>query len=114
MDGLKIIVSLKKLVGLLLLVSLVFIVNGVLYILVLSGAVGGLIGVVSLSFYVYYLLIYGVWLMILFFYIVNLLINVNYKVIILGVLPLPLFFLKVGGIFCLYGVIMLSSIIFLR
>lgn len=45
---------------------------------------------------------------------INILINVNYKVIILGILPLPLFFLKVGGIFCLYGVMMLSSIIFLR
>merc|ERR1711937_261020 len=52
--------SLKKLVGLLLLVSLIFLVNRMLYMLVLSGAVGGLIGAVSLSVYVYYLLSYGV------------------------------------------------------
>lgn len=60
LDGLKLMTSLKKLVGLLLLVSLIFLVNRMLYMLVLSGAVGGLIGVVSLSFYVYYLLSYGV------------------------------------------------------
>jgi hypothetical protein len=45
---------------------------------------------------------------------VNVLVNVNFKLIILGVLPLPLFFLKVGGIFCIYGIMVLSAMIFLR
>jgi len=113
-DGLKIIASLKKLVGILLLRCVGFLVNGLLYLVVLSGAVGRLIGVVSLSFYVYYLLVYRVWFIIVRFYMINMTINVNFKIIILGVLPLPIFFLKVGGIFCLYGVMVLSAMVFLR
>jgi len=114
LDGLKIMASFKKIAGLILILSLVSVVNGLLYMLVLSGAVGGVMGVVSLSFYVYYLMIFGVWTIIFCFYMVNMLINVNYKMIVLGVLPLPLFFLKVGGMFALYRVMMISVIVFLR
>lgn len=113
-DGLKIITSFKKIMGLMLILSVGFIVNGLLYLVVLNGAVGGLIGVVSLSFYVYYLIAYGVWVLILIFYLINATINVNYKLIVIRVLPLPLFFLKVGRIFCLYGVMVLSAMVFLR
>jgi len=114
MEGLKIITSFKKILGLGLIISVRFFVNGMLYFLVLSGVVRGLIGVVSLSFYVYYLTAHRVWMIVVFFYMVNLRVNVNFKIIILGVLPLPLFFLKVRGMFCLYGVIVLSVIIFMR
>jgi hypothetical protein len=114
MDRLKIMASLKKILRLLLIICVGFFVNGLLYFVVLSGAVGGLIGVVSLSFYVYYLLVARVWCVIIGFYIINVTININFKLIVLRVLPLPLFFLKVGGMFCMYGVMVLSAMIFLR
>jgi len=114
MDGLKIMASIKKALGLFLIICVSFFVNGLLYFVVLSGAVGRLIGVVSLSFYVYYLLIARIWCVIVGFYIVNITININFKLIILRVLPLPLFFLKVGGIFCMYGIMVLSAMIFLE
>jgi len=110
-ERLKIMSSFKKILGLFIIVSVRFFVNGLLYFLVLSRVVRGLMGVVSLSFYVYYLLVHRVWVIVIFFYMINLRINVNFKIIILGVLPLPLFFLKVRGIFCLYGVMVLSAII---
>lgn len=59
-DRLKVITSIKKILGLFLIMCVGFFVNRLLYFMVLSGAVGGLIGIVSLSFYVYYLLIAGV------------------------------------------------------
>jgi hypothetical protein len=114
MDGLKIITSVKKIMGLSMVMCVGFIVNGLLYFVVLSGAVGRLIRVVSLSFYVYYLLAFRVWYVIISFYMINTVINVSFKMIILGILPLPLFFLKVRGIFCLYGVMVLSAVILMR
>jgi hypothetical protein len=57
--GIKIITSFKKVVGVIFLLSVSFVVNGLLYFTVLSGVVGGMLSVVSLSFYVYYLLVYG-------------------------------------------------------
>lgn len=114
LDRLKIIASFKKVLGLILIICVRFIVNGLIYMIVLSGAVGGLIGVVSLSFYVYYLVAYGIWILILRFYVINLTVNVNFKIVVLGVLPLPLFFLKIRRIFCLYGVMVISAMIFLR
>jgi len=114
MDRLKIITSLKKILGLIMMMCVGFMVNRLLYFVVLSGAVGGLMGVVSLSFYVYYLLAIRVWYTVVGFYMINAIINVNFKVIILGVLPLPLFFLKVRGMFCLYGIMVLSAVILMR
>jgi hypothetical protein len=49
--------SLKKILRLFLVICVGFFVNRLLYFVVLSGVVGGLIGTVSLSFYVYYLLV---------------------------------------------------------
>lgn len=113
MDGLKIITSLKKVLGLLLIVCVSFIVNGLLYFVVLSGAVMGLMSVVSLSFYVYYLVASRVWVLIVGFYAVNMAVNVSFKFIVLGVLPIPLFFLKIRGMFSLYGVMVLSAMVFM-
>lgn len=113
-DRLKIITSLKKILRLLLVICVGFFVNGLLYSVVLSGAVGRLIGVISLSFYVYYLLIAGIWCILVGFYIINVTVNINFKLIVLRILPLPLFFLKVRRMFCIYGVIVLSAIVLLR
>jgi len=114
LDRLKLMISVKKIVRAVLLLAVQFLVSGVLYLAVLSGAVRGLLGVVSLSFYLYYLLIGGLWMMILGFYATNLYLNVSYKFIVMGVLPLPLFFLKVGGMFCLYGVMLISCLVLLE
>merc|ERR1712038_1074764 len=114
LDGLKIMTSLKKVLRLWLIACTSFVVNGLLYFVVLSGAVRGLMGVVSLSFYVYYLMVSRVWMLIVGFYVINLTVNVNFKFIVLGVLPVPLFFLKVGGMFSLYRVITLSALVFMR
>jgi hypothetical protein len=113
MDRLKIMTTVKKILSLFLIVCTGLVLNGVLYGFVLSGAIGGLIGVVSLSFYVYYLLVAGTWCALFGFYMINTMINVSFKVIVIGVLPLPFLFLKVGGMFCLYGVMVLSAMILL-
>lgn len=58
-SGLKVLTSVKKILFLMLLGCLGFVVNGVLYFVLLSRVVGGMLSVVSLSFYVFFTLIMG-------------------------------------------------------
>jgi hypothetical protein len=54
MDRLKILASLKKILLLLFIGSISLMVNGILYFVVLSGVIRGVLRVISLSFYVYF------------------------------------------------------------
>jgi hypothetical protein len=40
--------------------------------------------------------------------------NVNYKILILGILPLPLFFVKVNGLMAVYGIIIIAIVFLLE
>lgn len=73
-----------------------------------------LLAIIGLGVYVYVIISAGVFVLLLGYFISLSLVNVGYKVLILRLLPLPVFFVKIcGGIFLIYYILMFSYCNFL-
>lgn len=85
----------KKMVVILLVMSLVVISVELMYVMVLSIRVYGVRGVIALGVYGWVMLGAGITLLMLIYLVGNVLIELNWKLLIAGVLPLPAFFIKI-------------------
>lgn len=72
-----------------------------------------LISVVPLGVYVFLVLMMGIWFLLIIYVIFGVFINVNYRFMLLGLLPLPTFFVKLCGNWVLLYVIIIMGIILL-
>jgi hypothetical protein len=71
----------------------------------------GFISFVVVGVYVFVMISIGIWVVLLSYVILSLFVNINYKYIILGVMPLPSFFAKVCANWVLLYVVMLLSLL---
>lgn len=114
MQGIKIVESIKKLLVLSTISYLVVSFNSIILICVLSLNIRGVLSVTALGVYVGYAVFTRLMMMLIVYSILRLSINLTYKVLILGILPLPVFFIKVFRFWRLYVVIILSVIVLLE
>lgn len=68
------------------------------------------ISVVPLRVYVFVSICSGLWIVLVIYVIIRLWINVNYKIILLGLLPIPVFFVKVCYNWILMYVVIIMSL----
>lgn len=102
----------KKMVVILLVISLVVISVELMYMVVLSVGVYGIGGVIALGVYGWIILGVRMTLLILTYLTGNILIELNWKLLIVRVLPLPAFFIKIIGRWMLiYAVIYLGILV---
>lgn len=110
---LKINESVKKILVLVIVISFSVPLLVLLYLLGITYSFR-LISVVILRVYAFVIVVLRIWLTLMIYPTLSLLINLNYKLIILGLMPLPVFFVKVcGNWVLLYFIILLSLLIFL-
>lgn len=96
----------KKIVVIIMVMSLVIISVELLYVIVLSIGVYRISSVIALRVYGWLILGVGMTLLLLVYLLGNTMIELNWKVLVMGVLPLPVFFIKViMGWMLLYVVI---------
>jgi len=114
LQGIKLIESVKKVVVLLTVSTLVVSFNALLLIVILGFSIRGLIGVTTLGIYVRFSILSGLIILLFIYTSFRILINVNYKILIIGILPLPVFFVKVFGFWRLYIVLLMGIMVFLE
>lgn len=106
MAGLKLGESYKKVILLLLLISFSIMVVGLSYVFVIVMAPYRVLGVISLGVYVWIMVGCGMAIMILSYAFFNLTIEVNWKILVLRLIPLPALFLKQIGVWVVIYVVM--------
>lgn len=94
-SGLKIGETWKKIIVIVLIISLILINVGLLYVVVLSIGVYGISSVVALRVYGWLILGGGMIMLIIMYLSRNVVIELNWKILVMGVLPLPAFFIKI-------------------
>lgn len=101
----------KKMVVILLVISLVIISMELMYVVVLNVGVYGVAGVIALGVYGWIMLGVRITLLILTYLIGNALIEFNWKLLIVRVLPLPAFFIKIMRGWMLIYVVMYFGVL---
>jgi hypothetical protein len=112
-EGLKI-NRIKLMVSILVVMRMSAGVISLMYLTLLGLARPGLIRTLLCSFYACYMMINGVPVLMSVFGLVYSFINCSYKYIAIGLLPLPIFYLKTGRILILYVGSVISMFVFIR
>jgi len=111
MSGLKIMETYKKILSLMLCLGITIISVELLYVLVLSSRTWGMISVVVLRVYRWVIMRVRIVMILIFYTMSNSLIELNWKVLVVGLLPLPTFFVKVIGRWMLIYVVMYIGVL---
>jgi len=85
----------KKAMVVLLMIGLILLSVALAYVFVLAIRVYGISSVVALSVYGWLILGNGITILIIIYVIRNIMIELNWKLLVMGVLPLPVFFIKI-------------------
>jgi len=96
-NGVKIRETFKKGMVILLVMRLVFLSVALAYVFVLAIGVYGMPSVIALRVYGWLILGGRITILIIIYVVRNFVIELNWKVLVIGVLPLPVFFIKVIG-----------------
>jgi len=110
-SGVKLRETYKKLMVIVLMISLILITVGVLYFVLLSVGVYGMSSVIALGVYLWVMLRCGMVILMGSYLIGNMLIELNWKILVVGVLPLPVFFIKLIGRWMILYVVMYYGIL---
>jgi hypothetical protein len=112
-EGIKLGEVYKKVIVLVLLIAIVFVVIRICYVVILSLNIYGMISVVRLRVYIWFIIGFGFTLLMMSYLSGNFFIEINWKVLVIRVIPLPVFFIKVMGSWLLLYVIILYRMIVL-
>jgi len=105
-SGVKIGETFKKVIVIVLIMRLVFLSVMLAYVCVMVIRVYGMSSVIALGVYRWLMLRGGMTILIILYVVRNFIIELNWKILVIGVLPLPVFFIKViRGWIVLYVVI---------
>jgi hypothetical protein len=113
-NGLKIHMTIKKMLRFLFLVGMSLPFNRYLAVIILSYGASRITGVVACSFYGYFALMCGFSVYRTISFLTYIILNTSYRVVAIGILPLPVFILKTVGLIPLYIVMMISLFIFVE
>jgi len=80
-----------------------------LYLFTLT-ATKGFLSVVPLRVYVFVILCSGLWIFLIVYVVMRLWLNINYKIILLRLLPIPVFFVKICNNWILMYVVIIMSL----
>lgn len=94
-SGVKIGETWKKFIVLILVMRLTMISVSVLYVFVIGTHAYGIVSVVALRVYSWIILGVGIVLLLTVYVFGGVIIELNWKILVMGVLPLPVFFMKV-------------------
>lgn len=87
--------SVKKLIVLMVISFVLISFNSLLLLVILRFSARGVLGVTTLGVYVGFSVVFGI-IILLFLYVgLGIVVNINYKILVIGVLPMPVFFIKV-------------------
>jgi len=96
-NGVKIGETFKKLIVILLVMRLIFLSVALAYTFVLAIRVYGMSSVIALRVYRWLILGSRITILIIIYVLGNCMIELNWKVLVMGILPLPVFFIKIMG-----------------
>jgi len=96
----------KKIMVILLIIRLVLLSVALAYVFVLAIGVYGISSVIALRVYRWLILGGGITILIIIYVVGNFMIELNWKMLVIGILPLPVFFIKIIGRWLLLYVVM--------
>jgi len=102
--------SCKKMIVLILVMVLGGVVMEFAYVSVFIYFVGGVLRTVILGVYVFMLMTVCIWVALFTYLLLGLIIQDNYKILGIGVLPLVIFFVKICGSWLLLWIVIIYSI----
>jgi len=113
-QGIKLTESVKKGVVLVVVSFVIISFNSLLLVCMLAFSVRRSLSMVALRVYVGFAVLTRLMMVLFLYVLLRFLINWNFKIFVIGVLPLPMFFIKVFGFWGLYIVILIRFIILLE